>query len=152
MPAVESPNAWSVIGIDLFGTFCSSRTAAHACFRRRNIVNISMTFRYRGWPQMAHATAAKEVSIGSRVRSRFEDSVGCASMGCRPVPTGVLKFARPRSGAPVPSPTWRGRARRAAAAEGRRAARPAGGAIPLGRWELQDIAGRRILASPAAVN
>jgi peroxisomal 2,4-dienoyl-CoA reductase len=57
-----SPNAWrSVIEIDLFGTFYCSQ-AAMPIMREQGggrIVNISMTLHYRGWPQMAHATAAK---------------------------------------------------------------------------------------------
>ena len=57
-----SPNAWrSVIEIDLFGTFFCSQ-AALPLMRASgggSIVNISMTLHYRGWPQMAHATAAK---------------------------------------------------------------------------------------------
>jgi NAD(P)-dependent dehydrogenase (short-subunit alcohol dehydrogenase family) len=57
-----SPNAWrSVVEIDLFGTFFCSQAVApimRAAGGGR-IVNISMTLHYRGWPQMAHATAAK---------------------------------------------------------------------------------------------
>ena len=60
--ASMSPNAWqSVIEIDLFGTFFCSQ-AVLPLMRASgggSIVNISMTLHYRGWPQMAHATAAK---------------------------------------------------------------------------------------------
>ena len=58
-----SANAWrSVIEIDLFGTFFCSQAVAPVMRAQENggrIVNISMTLHYRGWPQMAHATAAK---------------------------------------------------------------------------------------------
>jgi peroxisomal 2,4-dienoyl-CoA reductase len=57
-----SANAWrSVIEIDLFGTFYCSQ-AVMPVMRDAGggrIVNISMTLHYRGWPRMAHATAAK---------------------------------------------------------------------------------------------
>jgi 2,4-dienoyl-CoA reductase [(3E)-enoyl-CoA-producing], peroxisomal len=60
--ATLSPNAWrSVIEIDLSGTFFCSQAVA-AVMRAQGggrIVSISMTLHYRGWPQMAHATAAK---------------------------------------------------------------------------------------------
>jgi peroxisomal 2,4-dienoyl-CoA reductase len=57
-----SANAWrSVIDIDLSGTFFCSQ-AVMPVMREHGggrIVNISMTLHYRGWPLMAHATAAK---------------------------------------------------------------------------------------------
>ena len=57
-----SANAWrSVIEIDLSGTFFCSQ-AVMPVMRDQGggrIVNISMTLHYRGWPLMAHATAAK---------------------------------------------------------------------------------------------
>jgi len=57
-----SPNAWrSVVEIDLYGTFfCSQAALPHMrASGGGSIINISMTLHYRGWPQMAHATAAK---------------------------------------------------------------------------------------------
>ncbi len=57
-----SPNAWrSVLEIDLFGTFYCSQAVAPVMRAQGGgaIVNISMTLQYRGWPLMAHATAAK---------------------------------------------------------------------------------------------
>jgi peroxisomal 2,4-dienoyl-CoA reductase len=57
-----SANAWrAVVEIDLFGTFYCSQAVAPVMRERGGgrIVNISMTLHYRGWPQMAHATAAK---------------------------------------------------------------------------------------------
>jgi peroxisomal 2,4-dienoyl-CoA reductase len=57
-----SPNAWrSVVEIDLYGTFYCSQ-AVMPVMREQGggrIVNVSMTLHYRGWPMMAHATAAK---------------------------------------------------------------------------------------------
>lgn len=57
-----SANAWrSVVEIDLNGTFFCSQ-AVMPVMREQGggrIVNISMTLHYRGWPMMAHATAAK---------------------------------------------------------------------------------------------
>lgn len=57
-----SANAWrSVIDIDLSGTFFCSQ-AVMPVMREQGggrIVNVSMTLHYRGWPLMAHATAAK---------------------------------------------------------------------------------------------
>ena len=58
-----SPNAWrSVVEIDLFGTFYCAQAVMPVMREQRGggrIVSISMTLHYRGWPQMAHATAAK---------------------------------------------------------------------------------------------
>lgn len=57
-----SPNGWrAVVETDLHGTFFASQAAfpfmRDAGYGR--IVSISMTLHYRGWPQMAHACAAK---------------------------------------------------------------------------------------------
>ncbi len=60
--ATLSPNAWrSVVEIDLFGTFYCSQAAYPIMVKQGGgrIVSISMTLHYRGWPLMAHATAAK---------------------------------------------------------------------------------------------
>ena len=59
-----SPNAWkSVVEIDLYGTFFCSQAVMPVMRDQQpgggRIVNISMTLHYRGWPLMAHATAAK---------------------------------------------------------------------------------------------
>lgn len=57
-----SPNAWkSVVEIDLNGTFFCSQAVLPAMKAQGggSIINISMTLHYRGWPLMAHATAAK---------------------------------------------------------------------------------------------
>jgi len=100
-----SPNAWrSVIEIDLFGTFfCSQAALPHLrATGGGSIVNISMTLHYRGWPQMAHATAAKG-GIDALTRTLAlewaPDRVRVNAVAPGPVPTeGVLKaFARPPS-------------------------------------------------------
>src|SRR5262249_14456424 len=56
-----TPNAWrAVVEIDLYGTFFCSQ-AVMPVMRQQGggrIVNMSMTLHYRGWPLMAHATAA----------------------------------------------------------------------------------------------
>jgi peroxisomal 2,4-dienoyl-CoA reductase len=57
-----SENAWrSVVEIDLYGTFFCSQAVLPAMREQGGgrIINISMTLHYRGWPMMAHATAAK---------------------------------------------------------------------------------------------
>ena len=98
-----SPNAWrSVIEIDLFGTFFCAQ-AALPLMRDSgggSIVNISMTLHYRGWPQMAHATAAKG-GIDALTRTLALEwashRVRVNAVAPGPIPTeGVLKaFARP---------------------------------------------------------
>jgi peroxisomal 2,4-dienoyl-CoA reductase len=172
-----SPNAWrSVVEIDLFGTFFCSQ-AALAPMRTTGggvIINISMTLHYRGWPQMAHATAAKG-GIDALTRTL---AVEWAPYGIRvnaiapgPVPTeGVLKaFARSPSvgddvfaGAPRPSilATAHGSALEPhTTAPGIVAEQPVADAldrrarqIPLARWGTpRDIANAvAFLASPAA--
>jgi peroxisomal 2,4-dienoyl-CoA reductase len=57
-----SVNAWrSVVEIDLFGTFFCSQAVFPVMKEQGSgrIISISMTLHYRGWPLMAHATAAK---------------------------------------------------------------------------------------------
>ncbi len=57
-----SPNGWkAVVETDLYGTFYGSQ-AVHPIMREQGggkIISTSMTLHYRGWPLMAHATAAK---------------------------------------------------------------------------------------------
>ena len=50
-----------MIEIDLYGTFFCSQAVLPVMRAQGGgrIVNISMTLHYRGWPLMAHATAAK---------------------------------------------------------------------------------------------
>ena len=57
-----SPNGWrAVVETDLYGTFYGCQ-AVHQVMKEQGggkIISTSMTLHYRGWPQMAHATAAK---------------------------------------------------------------------------------------------
>ncbi|HEX5076758.1 MAG TPA: SDR family oxidoreductase [Gemmatimonadaceae bacterium] len=160
-----SPNAWrSVIEIDLFGTFFCSQ-AVLPLMRASgggSIVNISMTLHYRGWPQMAHATAAKG-GIDALTRTLAlewaRDGVRVNAVAPGPVPTeGVLKaFARPpdsgtelfRSASALTSgePGEPAAERGVEDAIARRATQ-----IPLGRWGApRDIANAvAFLSSPAA--
>jgi peroxisomal 2,4-dienoyl-CoA reductase len=144
-----SPNAWrSVLEIDLSGTFfCSQAALPHLrAAGGGSIINISMTLHYRGWPEMAHATAAKG-GIDALTRTLAVEwaphRVRVNAIAPGPVPTeGVLKaFARPPSAADdLPA------ARDASPFE--RRAR----SIPLARWGTpRDIANAAVfLASPAA--
>ncbi len=103
-----SANAWrSVIEIDLSGTFFCSQ-AVMPIMRDHGggrIVNISMTLHYRGWPLMAHATAAK-AGIDAVTRTlalewaRHGIRVNAVAPG--PVPTeGVKKaFSAPPDAVP----------------------------------------------------
>lgn len=101
-----SPNAWrAVLEIDLFGTFYCTQAVFPVMQRQGggNVVNISMTLHYRGWPMMAHATAAK-AGIDALTRTL---AVEWAPHGIRvnavapgPIPTeGVRKAFTPPSGA-----------------------------------------------------
>jgi peroxisomal 2,4-dienoyl-CoA reductase len=164
-----SPNAWrSVIEIDLFGTFfCSQAALPHMrASDGGSIINISMTLHYRGWPQMAHATAAKG-GIDALTRTLAvewaPDGVRVNAIAPGPVPTeGVLKaFQRPAgagddlftsgraetSGSVPSSVSSRKPANSVAEAIDRQARK-----IPLGRWGTpRDIANAvAFLASPGA--
>jgi peroxisomal 2,4-dienoyl-CoA reductase len=161
-----TPNAWrSVIEIDLFGTFFCSQAALP--FMRASgggsIVNISMTLHYRGWPQMAHATAAKG-GIDALTRTLAlewaSDRVRVNAVAPGPVPTeGVLKaFARPpNSGAHLfasAQALTSDQPGAGGAAEGgvEQAIAQRAAQIPLGRWGApSDIANAvAFLASPGA--
>jgi len=120
-------------------------------------VSISMTLHYRGWPQMAHATAAKG-GIDALTRTLAlewaADRVRVNAVAPGPVPTeGVLKaFTRPAAsgtdlfaGQTVTGDEPSERITRDAIAERARG-------IPLARWGTpRDIANAVVfLASPAA--
>ena len=143
-----SPNAWrSVVEIDLYGTFFCSQAVLPVMRAQGGgrIVNVSMTLHYRGWPLMAHATAAK-AGIDALTRTL---ALEWATHGVRvnavapgPIPTeGVRKaFAAPTgSGVPDLFAIERAMAEHAAAT------------IPLQRWgSPEDIANMvAFLASPA---
>ena len=145
-----SANAWkSVLEIDLYGTFYCSQAVMpvmrHAGGGR--IVSISMTLHYRGWPMMAHATAAK-AGVDALTRTL---AVEWAPYGIRvnaiapgPIPTeGVRK-------AFTPPPRADGTAPDLFAIE-KAMGDYARTAIPAGRWGTpRDIANMvAFLASPA---
>ena len=105
-----SENAWkSVIEIDLYGTFFCAQAVLPVMKAQGggSIVNISMTLHYRGWPLMAHATAAK-AGIDALTKTL---SLEWAKYGVRmnavapgPIPTeGVRKaFTPPPTAGGVP--------------------------------------------------
>jgi peroxisomal 2,4-dienoyl-CoA reductase len=145
-----SVNAWkSVIEIDLYGTFFCSQAALPAMRASGggSIVNISMTLHYRGWPLMAHATAAK-AGIDALTRTLAlewaRDGVRINAIAPGPIPTeGVRKaFTPPPTADEVPDVFAVERAMETYAKK----------AIPLGRWgSPADIGGMvAYLCSPAA--
>jgi peroxisomal 2,4-dienoyl-CoA reductase len=144
-----TPNAWrSVVEIDLFGTFYCSQAVLPVMKAQGGgrIVSISMTLHYRGWPQMAHATAAK-AGVDALTRTL---AVEWAPYGVRinaiapgPIPTeGVRKAFAPPPDSAIPDVF-------AAAEQAMQAW--AKKAIPLQRWgEPRDVANMvAFLASPA---
>ena len=145
-----SVNAWkSVIEIDLYGTFFCSQAALPAMRASGggSIVNISMTLHYRGWPLMAHATAAK-AGIDALTRTLAlewaRDGVRINAIAPGPIPTeGVRKaFTPPPTAEGVPDVFAVERAMESYAKK----------AIPLGRWGSPDDIGGMVayLCSPAA--
>ena len=102
-----SANAWrSVVEIDLYGTFFCSQAVCPVMRAQEGggrIVNISMTLHYRGWPQMAHATAAK-AGVDALTRTLAVEwaphNIRVNAIAPGPIPTeGVRKaFTPPSSG------------------------------------------------------
>lgn len=143
-----SENAWkSVIEIDLYGTFfCTQSVFPYMKAQGGGrIVSTSMTLHYRGFPLMAHATAAK-AGVDALTKTL---AVEWASHGIRmnaiapgPIPTeGVRKAFTPPPGAPVPDLFNVEKAMEAHAQA----------AIPLKRWGTPEDIGQMVayLASPA---
>jgi peroxisomal 2,4-dienoyl-CoA reductase len=144
-----SANAWkSVIEIDLYGTFFCSQAVLPVMREGGggSIVNISMTLHYRGWPLMAHATAAK-AGIDALTRTLAlewaRDRVRVNAVAPGPIPTeGVRKaFTPPPAADGVPDVFAVEKAMDSYARK----------AIPLQRWGTPaDIANMvAFLASPA---
>jgi peroxisomal 2,4-dienoyl-CoA reductase len=143
-----SPNGWrAVVETDLYGTFFASQAAfplmRDAGYGR--IVSISMTLHYRGWPQMAHACAAK-AGVDALTRTLAlewaEHGINVNAVAPGPIPTeGVRKaFTPPNDEAPDLFAVQR------ATEEFARAA------IPLGRMGDPEDIGNMVtyLVSPAA--
>jgi 2,4-dienoyl-CoA reductase [(3E)-enoyl-CoA-producing], peroxisomal len=138
-----SPNGWrAVMETDLYGTFFCCQ-AAYPLMKGQGggrIISISMTLHYRGWPQMAHATAAK-AGIDALTRTLAvewaRDRITVNAVAPGPVPTeGVKKaFTPPGNDAP----DLFGMEKFAA------------DSIPLGRWGTPEDIAQMVtyLASPA---
>ncbi len=147
--ATLSPNAWkAVMEIDLYGTFyCSQAVYPHMAKQGGGrIVSTSMTLHYRGWPLMAHATAAK-AGVDALTRTLAVEwapqRIRVNAIAPGPIPTdGVKKAFTPPADSGVPDLF--------AAAEEKMAEFARTG-IPLGRWGTpRDIANMvAFLASPA---
>jgi 2,4-dienoyl-CoA reductase [(3E)-enoyl-CoA-producing], peroxisomal len=143
-----SPNAWkAVVEIDLNGTFFCSQAVFPVMKAQGGgrIISISMTLHYRGWPLMAHATAAK-AGIDALTRTlalewaRHGIRVNAVAPG--PIPTeGVRKAFTPPSAGGAPDVFAVERALEDYAKK----------SIPLRRWGTPaDIANAiAFLASPA---
>ncbi len=144
-----SPNAWrSVVEIDLFGTFYCCQAVAPIMREQGGgtIVSTSMTLHYRGWPQMAHATAAK-AGVDALTKTLAVEwaphRIRVNAVAPGPIPTeGVRKAFTPPAGGGVTD---------VFAATERAMGDYARRAIPLGRWGTpDDVAGMvAFLASPA---
>jgi peroxisomal 2,4-dienoyl-CoA reductase len=147
--ATLSPNAWrSVLEIDLFGTFYCSQAVYPVMAQQGGgrIISTSMTLHYRGWPLMAHATAAK-AGVDALTRTLAMEwapqRIRVNAIAPGPIPTdGVRKAFAPPADSGVPD---------VFAATNARMAAYAAKSIPLGRWGTPgDIANMvAFLASPA---
>jgi peroxisomal 2,4-dienoyl-CoA reductase len=138
-----SPNAWrAVVETDLYGSFYCAQ-AVHPVMKAQGggrIISISMTLHYRGWPLMAHATAAK-AGVDALTRTLAlewaPDRITVNAVAPGPIPTEGVKraFTPPDGRAP----------------DLFRMDQYVGKAIPLGRWGTPEDVGRMVafLAGPA---
>lgn len=147
--ATLSPNAFrTVMEIDLYGTFYCSQAVYPVMARQGGgrIISTSMTLHYRGWPMMAHATAAKagvDALTKTLAMEWAPQRIRVNAIAPGPIPTeGVRKAFTPPAASHVPD---------VFAATNERMAAYATKAIPLGRWGTpEDIANMvAYLASPA---
>lgn len=147
--ATLSPNAWrSVVEIDLFGTFFCTQAVYPIMAQQGGgrVVSISMTLHYRGWPQMAHATAAK-AGVDALTKTLAVEwapqKIRINAIAPGPIPTdGVKKAFTPPADSGVTD---------VFAVANANMEKYARNAIPLGRWgSPRDIANMvAFLASPA---
>ena len=144
-----SANAWkSVIEIDLFGTFHCSQSVYPVMAKQGGgrIISISMTLHYRGWPLMAHATAAKggiDALTKTLAVEWAPQNIRVNAIAPGPIPTdGVRKAFAPPAGSGVTD---------VFAETEKKLSAHAKRTIPLGRWgEPRDVANMvAFLASPA---
>ena len=143
-----SANAWkSVIEIDLFGTFyCTQAVFPYMKAQGGGrVVSTSMTLHYRGWPLMAHATAAK-AGVDALTKTLAVEwaphRIRVNAIAPGPIPTeGVRKAFTPPPGAKVPDVFNVDAAMEQWALS----------AIPLQRWGTPEDIGQMVayLASPA---
>jgi peroxisomal 2,4-dienoyl-CoA reductase len=138
-----SPNGWrAVVETDLYGTFycCQAAYPLMKAGGGGRIVSISMTLHYRGWPLMAHATAAK-AGVDALTRTLAlewaRDRITVNAVAPGPIPTEGVKKAFTPPGADAPD--LFGMERFAAET------------IPMGRWGTPTDIGQMVtyLASPA---
>ena len=141
--ATLSPNAWrAVVETDLYGSFYCAQ-AAYPVMKAQGggrIVSISMTLHYRGWPLMAHATAAK-AGVDALTRTLAlewaPDRITVNAVAPGPIPTEGVKRAFTPPDALAPDVF--------------RMDAYADKAIPLGRWGRPEDVGQMVafLAGPA---
>jgi 2,4-dienoyl-CoA reductase [(3E)-enoyl-CoA-producing], peroxisomal len=141
--ATLSPNAWrAVVETDLYGSFYCAQ-AVYPIMKAQGggrIVSVSMTLHYRGWPLMAHATAAK-AGVDALTRTLAlewaPDRITVNAVAPGPIPTEGVKqaFTPPDARAP----------------DLFRMDRYVEAAIPLGRWGTPEDVGQMVafLAGPA---
>jgi peroxisomal 2,4-dienoyl-CoA reductase len=141
--ATISPNGWrAVVETDLYGTFfcCQAVYPLMKAQGAGRIISISMTLHYRGWPLMAHATAAK-AGVDALTRTLAlewaRDRITVNAVAPGPIPTEGVKKAFTPTGSDAPD--LFGMEKYAAES------------IPLGRWGTPDDIGHMVtyLASPA---
>ena len=138
-----SANAWrAVVETDLYGTFYCCQ-AAHPIMQAQGggrIVSISMTLHYRGWPLMAHATAAK-AGVDALTRTLAlewaRDRITVNAVAPGPIPTEGVKKAFTPPGSDAPDLFGMEKF--------------ASESIPLGRWGSPEDIGQMVtfLAGPA---